>query len=188
MIESAPSFNILHSGSTDDDSRNLLKYIDRYAVGLGMDKIEVDEAALKSALTGMNNMPWGYGAQVASPFKKVASFATNFALHHPILTPFPEKHFGKFSAHQNAIIAYQVAVFSLHGATIECRFRGKLTLEKKITVSLHFWQEFISALSQSNPVEHFHFVSLMFESLSYEANPNVSYKDYAKTAMPSFVV
>lgn len=183
-----PSFNILQSTSIESDKEGLCKYIRGYGGSLGLTSCEVDEDALTKALTGMNNMPWGYGFKAASPFKKVSVFATNFALHQPIITPFPKEHFGELCDHQNAIVAYNLSVFALHNAEIVCPFRGPIRLEHKITVSRHFWKEFISALSHSNPIEHFNFVSLVFESLCYQVNPDASFKSLMHRARPEMVV
>lgn len=184
---SEQKFNILHSGSPEKDVQSLIGYINDFGIGLGLSVVEVDDSAVSSAVTGMNNMPWEYGADAASPFKKVAAFVTNFSIHRPIATEFPRDKFKEVADHQNAIVAYHLAVDSLHGAVIECPYRGSISLNNRITVSWHFWQEFISAISQSNPVEHFHFVALVFEALCYEANPKVSYKSLYR-AFPGMVV
>lgn len=148
-----------------------------------MELVEVNEEAVRRALTGMDNLPWSYGAQAASPFKKISAFATNFVIHQPIATPFPEKHFEKLYGYQNAIVAYHLSIYSLHNAVIDCPFRKKVVLKNRIKVSYHFWQEFVLALSQSNPVEHFDFVSLIFESICYESNPYASYKNLMENSV-----
>ena len=100
---------------------------------------------------------------------------TNFVVHHPIITSLDA--FGnEFKNSQNEIFAYMIAVRFLHGASLKCPSRGDIELVNKIRVSFHFWRDLVFALSDCRPSnDHFNFLSLLFESLAYQANPNACY-------------
>ena len=186
---SSQKFNILFCGEDEKDRKSLLTYLNHYGQSIGLVSMEVDEVAIARVLTSMHSLPWRFGSNQASPFKKVASFVTAFSFEQPIVTPFHVGDIGQLglSEHQNAITAYSLAVDSLEGAFIVCPFRGRVQLKARIHVSQHFWRELISTLSGANPHEHFHFLALLFESLAYEANPNASYVRTIGRAMPDMV-
>lgn len=179
--------DFLFSGSPDQDKQNLLEFIRGYAQKVGLESIEVDGTALDNVVSAMHSMPWPHGADKASPFKKIASFATNFAFYSPIITTFPKANFGELYDHQNSITAYELAKYALHGATIKCPFRGPIKLENPIITSKHFWKEFIATLEQTNPMHHFACISLLFESLVYRANPQACYTHLMKVARPELI-
>jgi hypothetical protein len=187
MVTTPPRFNFLYSGNTEQDKQTILAYLDEFGAGYGVLPFEVDGHAIDRTLTNMIRPPWPSGIDQASPFKKVASFVANFVYEKPILTPLPVNVVQNLSSHQNAIAAHQIAVDALHGAIIECPYRGKITLDKKITVSKHYWKELIALLHVSTPA-HFHYISLIYEALCYEANPTASYKNVMAKANPQTVV
>jgi hypothetical protein len=174
---SDPKFNILFSGNPRADLVSLCRYIDEFDAAVGLKQLDINTTALMGVI-GMNQQfPWPPGPEKSSPFKKVAGFTTNFVSTHPILTPFPEDKFGSLSSHQNAIIAYALSVDALHGAVIKCERRHKeIPLANRIQISLHYWQDLIVALSSCIPSQHFFCVSLIYEALAYQANPDVSYE------------
>jgi hypothetical protein len=170
-------FNILFSGSLGADVVNLCRYIDEFAATVGLSHLDINTSAITGVIAVTNQQfPWTHGAEKASPFKKVAAFTTNFVAEKPIITPFPENKFGILGTHQNAIIAYALSVDALEGAIIKCDKRKKdIPLTNRIKISQHYWQDLIVALSGCSPAHHFNCVSLIYESLAYRANPDVSY-------------
>ncbi len=170
-------FNILFSGDATTDVANLCRYIDAFGEDIGLKSVEIDLPAARGALGVMvQDFPWELGADKASPFKKVASFTTNFIAKKPILTSFPDELFGPLAHHQNAILAFSLSVDSLLGATIECPKRKKqIVLKNRISISKHYWQELIVALSAAIPYQHFRCVALLYEALAYQANPEAAY-------------
>ena len=165
---------MLFTGNVRDDAVTLCGYVDAYYSSLGMGPIDISLEKMFSVATGMAlDCPYPHGIEAASPFKKVASFTTNMVASRPIMTPIPD--FGDLATHQNAIVAFSMSIDMLEGATIHCAKRGPIVLEKRITVSKHFFVDTISALSFATPLQHFSLVSLLFESLAYEANPNAPY-------------
>ena len=161
--------------------------MDEFGAAHGIEPFEVDETAVDRVLVEMMQLPWSPGVGRASPFKKVAWFVSCFVARKPIIPTLPVAKFQKLADHQNAIAAHQMAVMALHGAIIECPYRGKITLETPITISRHYWKELIATLNGSGP-PYFHYISLIYESLAYEANPKASYKHVMKVANPDVVV
>lgn len=174
---SGAKFNILFSGSLNADVINLCRYIDEYAATIGLDHVDIDLAAITGVVASTNQQfPWTHGAAKSSPFKKVAAFTTNFVTGKPIVTSFSEALFGPLSTHQNAIIAFALSVDALEGAVIKCEKRKKeILLSNRIKISHHYWQDLVVALSGCYPAQHFNCVSLIYESLAYQANPDASY-------------
>lgn len=112
----------------------------------------------------------------SSPFKKVAAFTATFAADKPIYSPLPQAHFGPLATHQNAILAVTLSFDALEGAVIKCATRGDIVLKNRISVSKHFWKDMIAAVSCAAPVHHFECLSLIYEALAYQANPDASYE------------
>jgi hypothetical protein len=179
--------DILFNGDLESGKKLLTEFIGGYASSLGLTEIEVEGTAIENVLNGMMNMPWPHGVKNASAFKKVASLATNFVFYSPIITTFPPEKFGELSAYQNSIVAYELSKAALHGASIECPFRGKIILKNPIVTSRHFWKELVATLEHTNPQHHFACVSLLFESLAYRANSDACYTNTIGRMNPEFV-
>jgi hypothetical protein len=186
-VTTQPPFNILYSGNAERDKESLLAYLDEFGAVHGVQPFEVDDHAIGRTLSNMLVPPWPSGIVQASPFKKVASFVCSFVYEKPIVTRLPVNSFGNLHDHQNAIAAHQIAADALHNAIIECPYRGKIVLGTRISVSRHFWKELIATLHVATPA-HFNLVSLIYESLTYEANPEASYKNVMAQAIPSTVI
>ncbi len=178
------SSSLIFSGDKPQDEKILIRYIDEFCHTIGLPAVEVDEGAIQRAVREMYDIPWRDGITDASPFKKVSAFTTSFCLWQPIITEFPVDIYREFSKHQNAIFAFRLSVEALHRAVINCPMRGAVVLENRITVSDHYWKDLVSALGQANPVNHFPLVSLIYESLAYEANSDASYKSLFGVARP----
>jgi len=187
LVTTQPKFNLLHSGSAERDKKSLCDLLDEIGAAHSVTPFEVDEGAVERVLVEMLDLPWAPGIKNASPFKKVASFVSCFVARKPIITTLPVSKFGPLADHQNAIAAHQIAVIALHGAVIECPFRGPFPLANPITVSRHYWKELIATLNNSGPA-YFHYISLLYEALAYEANPKASYKTLMRVATPESVV
>ncbi len=172
-----PEFNFLYSGNQQQDLHNIAVYIDSFCAAIGMPNVEIDTRALWGVLTSLaQDFPYRQGVEKASPFKKAAAFTTDFIAAKPILTPFPQEHFGDVAGCQNAIIAYELSVDALHGAEINCQIRGRtIKLTERIKVSRHYWMDLISALSACTRVHHYDLLTLVYESLAYRWNPDASY-------------
>lgn len=179
-------FNVLgesHEENIYHDLRNLLGFIDNFCAHIGFKTFQIDENKLVSVLHLIReNFPHKDGMENANPFKKIAYFTVNFIAERPMKTPFNdnfiinETQINKINNHQNAIIAYAVAVESLVNSEIFISSGDSIKLTNKIIVSKHSYVDIINALSEATPVEHFKSIAVLFEQLVYRANPEASYK------------
>lgn len=178
-------FNILdgYEKNVFADTRNLFMYCDKFLEDSGILKYDVDEAKFISVLQVMReNFPHIDGLDKSNPFKKVATFVVNFIAERPFSEPFPDsfiidgKQLNTIKNHQNAFMAYNIAVDSLVNAKIyQHGSETPLILENEIKISKHSLVDIIEALSTATPSTHFQIVSVLFEQLSYRANPDASY-------------
>jgi hypothetical protein len=156
---------------------SVCEYIDDFYLDQGLDSVEIDTKEIWGVVGSMiQQFPSPLGIAEASPFKKVAAFTTYFCAQRPIITTLPTERFGLLASHQNAIIAFSLSVDSLHEALLKCPERGDVVLTNRIQISKHFWKDLIVALSGAIPSQHFNCVSLLYESLAYQANPAASYE------------
>lgn len=174
------SFNILYSGGHRHDAMTLCEYIDEFYHSVGLDACEINLGKILGILQAINQeFPSPLGVDKSSPFKKVAAFTANFAAEKAIYSPLPQEHFGVLSTHQNAIVAVALSFDALEGAVIKCATRGDILLKNRISVSKHFWKDLIAAVSNTIPVHHFDCLSLIYEALAYQTNPDASYERVA---------
>ena len=76
--------------------------------------------------------------------------------------------------HQNAIIAFNLAIKALEGAVIH-RQDGDVALNNPIQISKHSYTDIICALSNISPVTGFQLVTVLLEQLAYKTNPKCQY-------------
>ena len=175
-----PKHNFLYSGDTRLDVVTVCDYIDEYYSQLAAGEALINVPVLVEVMnSSINNFPHPTGCADSSPFKKAAVFTTNFVNAKPIVTPITSPQFADgplkdLATHQNAIIAFDLCVDALHGANL-IRDGKEIVLTNRISVSLHFWRDLIIALSGSSTVQHFGCISLLYEALAYQANPDASY-------------
>lgn len=166
------------------DTRNLFAYIDSFVESLGFDEFEIDESKLLSVVQVMRGkFPYAQGHQNANPFKKVAYFVVNFIAERPLLSSFPDYYVVKdtqintIKNHQNAVLAYFIAIDSLENAKIH-RTNGEdveIILNNRIKVSKHSFVDIIESISDATPLTHFKTLTVLFEQLAYRSNPHASY-------------
>jgi hypothetical protein len=166
------------------DVGNLISYCDGLMAEMGILNTDIDTDKLVSVLQQMRyEFPHVDGLNKSSPFKKIANFVVYFVSIKPILTPFPDKikfntkQINTIPNHQNAFMAYNIAVDNLYKAKLYKNGNNKPTvLENPIKVSMHTLVDIIEALARGvTPNEHFRMITLLFEQLAYRANPNASY-------------
>lgn len=179
-------FNVLGMSREENvyfDLRNLLSFIDSFCHDIGFETFQIDENKLVSVLHLIReDFPHKDGLENANPFKKIAYFVVNFITERPMKTSFKDEfiingtQINTINNHQNAIIAYAIAVESLVNAEI-FRSTGEIVkLENRIMVSKHSYVDIIDAISESTPVDHFKSIAVLFEQLAYRANPTASYE------------
>lgn len=178
-------FNILGTSREENvyyDLRNLLSFIDSFCDELGFKSFQIDKNKLVGLLHLIReNFPHKDGIENANPFKKIAYFIVNFIAERPMETSFKDDfkinniQLNTINNHQNAIIAYAIAVESLVNAEIFRPSGEKIKMTNKIKVSKHSYVDIIDALSGVTPSEHFKIIAVLFEQLAYRANPYASY-------------
>jgi hypothetical protein len=157
-------------------------YVNSFAKSLGINELNVNPNAFQEVASALlrPDFPHKDGIEKASPFKKAANFFVWFVAAKPILDEFPDSiitsDLKRIVNHQNVILAYHMAVDCLHGAQLH-KNGGRITLDRKIRVSQHFFHDFVEAYSAATPVSDFKQVSLLFEQLAYKANPGASYEE-----------
>ncbi len=180
------AISILYAGA-NADTGTIFSYIDVWAGKLDVwaGKLKVSPLQINpNAIYGIAQLindgvkfPHNDGLNSASPFKKAACFAVNFIAAKPILEPFQKRHADKLTEiknHQNAIVAYNMAVDALYNASIK-KTNGTEYLKNKINISRHSYVDIIEALASVTPQDHFQLVSVLLEQLAYRANPEASY-------------
>ena len=169
-------YNILYCGTQRADAFTLCEYIDEFYHTFGVKSCEININKVIGVLQSIDQkFPSPFGVDKSSPFKKVAAFTAYFAAEKPLHTALPEKHFGSLANHQNAVIAVALSIDALHGAVIKCVKRGDIVLDQRISLSKHYWKDLVAAASDCLPSSHFPCLSLIYEALAYQANPDASY-------------
>lgn len=159
----------------------ILKFINEFSKGSDLPPVKCDLYRIKQIVLSLSqSFPHRSGVKRASIFKKVSFFATQFISAKPISEPFPiasiGSELGNIPNHQNTIIAFQIAIDSLHKAKIIRDSGEELILENRIEVSEHSYIEIIEALSEVDPSTHdFKLLCVFFEQLAYKTNPHCQY-------------
>lgn len=159
------------------DVVHILQFCNDFVAGLGMERVDVDTAAITGILKGLRVDFHNGGAEKASAFKKAANFVTFFVAQKPIKTDLQNlcEELSKIRNYSNAVLAFEIAREALHGATIERNDGTTFTLVNRIEVSDHSYVDIIDALSDATPNVHFKMVTVLLEQLAYRANPDASY-------------
>lgn len=178
--ELAPGFELLYTPSLNENVASIANYVDKFAKGLGLKSLGIDPNRLYSVAGSLvrPDFPHVDGIEKASPFKKAANFFVWFVAERPIVDEIPSAIIGAdlsgIPNHQNVIFAYHMAVDCLENAQI-FRKDSVITLSERISVSRHFFCDFVEAYSAAVPMHDFKKLSLCFEQLAYCANPCASY-------------
>ena len=171
----------------DNDASNVLGFISRFYATLGVNRVEIDGAAIDSALEAsrqhLDEQPGGI--ERASPFKKAAAFACHFVADEPIKTPLPKQSalaVGLATANaaepsQNAVVALRIAMESLHRAKLMRSDGTECEVSRRLDLSTHSYADIVDALTQATP-EHFKYVAVLLEQLAYKTNPRCQYPSH----------
>jgi hypothetical protein len=159
---------------------HLLTYINEFTKSLGEESVMLDTGICESILRGMRlDFPHVDGLDEASAFKKIANFVTFFIANRPIPGPFSESSIGKdlakISNHQNVIVAFQLAIDSLHGAVIHSNNGEDIKLENRIKLSPHSYIDIVDALHDATNHTHYKMATVLLEQLAYKSNPGCQY-------------
>lgn len=169
---------MIYTQNEQQDSDNLLQYINRATKAMGINGVRTDTDALWSVCVGMRaDFPHVDGLEKASWFKKAANFVAHFLAFQPIKTPVPPsmKLGALENPNLNAIIAFGVAIECLNKSTVH-REDGSFPLDNQIFLSDHSYIDIIDALSKGvTPHDHYKLLAVFFEQLTYKCNPDVEY-------------
>jgi len=186
-----------------------LTFLNEFSKGSGLPSIKYEPVRIKPIILALYQpFPHPGGTKRASIFKKVSFFVTQFILAKPISEPFPAECIGSelhdILNHQNIIVAFQIAIESLHKAKIIRDTGEEFILENRIEVSGHSYREIIEALSEisqstkeimgalskitrspeerhealsiiSRFTHNFKLLCVFFEQLAYKTNPHCQY-------------
>ncbi len=170
-----------------DDAANVLGFISRYYATLGVRRVEIDDAALDSALRDsrdyLDQQPGGI--EGASPFKKAAGFLCHFVEGQPIKTPLPKASdlaVGLATANAaepnpNAVVALRIAMESLHRAKLRRSDGTECEVSRRLDLSKHSYADIVDALKNATP-QDFKYVAVLLEQLTYKTNPRCQYPSY----------
>ena len=171
----------------DNDASNVLGFISRFYATLGVNRVEIDGAAIDSALEAsrqhLDEQPGGI--ERASPFKKAAAFLCHFVAGEPIKTPLPKQSalaIGLATANAaapnpNAVVALLIAMESLHRAKLMRSDGTECEVSRRLDLSTHSYADIVDALTQVTP-EHFKYVAVLLEQLAYKTNPRCQYPSH----------
>src|ERR1035437_7101163 len=145
-------------------------YIDAFARGAGLKELFVSSQALACVASDVQRHIQEHGNRT-SPFKRAASFFICFVNHRPVHQNIPlEDSLAEIPNHQNSVLAFSIAIASLHEAELLSHSGTKL-LRNKITVSKNFYFEFVRSYSNlAHPYEHIDTLALLFEQMAYRAD------------------
>lgn len=163
------------------DRDYLVQYIETFAQSIGMDSIDYDILKIREVIAWSADDGHYTSADVSdvSIFRKIGTFVAYFVSEKPIYQPFtsgllPSEILG-IENHQNAIIGFAVARYSLHNATI-IRNGKEIILTNEIDESDHSYIDIINALAQiSAPGRTRLLLSALFEQMAYRTNPHSEY-------------
>lgn len=174
------SFNILYSSDPELDLISLLRYINNFTDNLGEKEVELDVDKCMAILRLIRqDFPHKDGLSEANVFKKVAYFMCYFIGERPVLSTFSAENVGAELAgminHQNAMIALQIAIDSLHGAVVRANSETPNELKNRIQLSAHSYRDIVDAIKTSSPVSDFKLLCVLLEQLVYKTNPDCQY-------------
>ncbi|MGJ7570873.1 hypothetical protein ACSFBX_10085 [Variovorax sp. RB2P76] len=166
------------------DAVTVLQYVDSYTAGIGVKNVIIDSGVVFSVVSGCKlDFPHIDGIEKASTFKKVANFICFFISQRPLRDPFPASVVGerlaKVDNHQNAIIAFALAMDALERSVVHKKQpSGEIEpfqITSRIEVSPHSYRDIVEALATATPATHFKLVTVLLEQLVYKTNPNCQY-------------
>lgn len=113
-----------------------------------------------------------------SVFKRCSAFTIAFVQVAPLKQSFEkriDKQLASTNNHQNSIVAFAYARQCLANAQFQHPPGKTVVLNNKIKLSRHYYCDLIHAISAiEDNASDFHLLSLIYESLSYRANPTAS--------------
>lgn len=174
---------LLFNETVEEDLLSVLAFIDDFTKSIGLQDVEVEPRLIEHVLRGMRqDFPCIDGLEKAGVFKKVANFILYFVTNQPVVKPFPAEIVGhdlaKIANHQNAIIAFNIAVKALEGAVIHWE-NTDVSLDNPLMLSQHSYVDIIEAISSSTPAVGYLLLTVLMEQIAYKTNPDCQYEPFA---------
>lgn len=165
-----------------EDTINVLGFMDVCLKSMGIEDVDVNSTTVSTCIRTAKediHYPSTGGLSGASVFKQIATFPAYFVSLRPIKYQFPEKTIGsslhRISNHQNAIMALEIAISSLHHAEIN-RKDGDYILKNRIEISKHSYVDIVDSVSTVTPQFGWKLVAVLLEQMTYRYNPECSYQ------------
>lgn len=155
------------------DLINVLQFINDFSKSIGIKNLDIDARSINGIIKGAV-FDGDYDAEKASPFKQVAAFVAYFVTTKPISSPIPFEKFKNIKNHQNAVVALEIAIDSLHGAKIH-RTDGVFILSNRIEISEHSYIDIVDAISDITPQDGKKLLAVLLEQMCYRRNPDCEY-------------
>lgn len=159
-----------------------LLWVDRWLEGYESEAVSfVDKDAAFRFVSNLQKIdfPANGGFDAASPFKKAACLYVWLHNLNPFIGRFPHKDLdpdiAKFSNVTASLAGIAIVRDCLHGAELKKGEEVKI-IDNPIHLSRHFLIDLVEASGTLIPQHHFQTFSLLFEALTYEANPGLSYE------------
>ncbi len=178
------SFESIYSEDKDNAYSIFLLHAQDFLEGFGANSISVDLNKLATFIKSLEkkSFPANGGYSKSSPFKKAAFFYVR--LHE--CNPFSEtincngkevNGVSEFDHSMASLIGFSFVQRCLLGATVLKNDGNNEIIKEPIAVSDHYLKDLIEASRGITMEKHFRTYSLLFESLCYIKNSNISYKD-----------
>lgn len=171
---------MLYCENQKHDFINVLDYIDEYAGEIGVSQLAINTNSWRKACDKMRaDFPCKDGLDKANIFKRAAVFVACFIEEKPIDSDGFKKSTlpTEISKHNpNAIIALDIALTYISGATVERSDGKKYPINKGLKLSSHSYIDLIDMLSSGICLQsHFMVLSLLFEQITYKNHPDIQY-------------
>lgn len=169
--------NLLFNDKEHDDFIIVMTYIDEFTKVANYPRLSISDNKIRELIAGCRKDFKKY--KNPSAFNRLANFLVHFVATQPLSDAFPRKLIGNELAdignHQNAIIAFNLAIKALEGAVIH-RQDGDRELNNPIQLSRQSYIDIIYALSDTNHLAGFKLVTVLLEQMAYKANPDCQYQ------------
>jgi len=170
---------MIFNKSPFDDIKNILEHIDAFSESSSLPAAEIHTDKLWDVITNCrHDIPYEYGEDDASSFKKAAWFILWFVNISPIATRFytGDHPLAKFKT--NAVIAFDIGLSVIENSVLHGNNGSNEKVENPISLSDHAYRDVLEALSKPiRPEEHFRAWSLFLEQLAYKTNRHCEYPD-----------
>ena len=149
------------------DASAILVFIDSFCQNLGLESVEVDQAALVKVKDHIRK----HEDTITSLFKLLGHFVCAFSEFKPLKTAFSKKAISEelcsIENHQNAILAFELCRHALSDACFRFKDNEETLKVSDLSLSRSYYIDLIKVLSDVDTKRSPFAVALIFESLVY---------------------